>query len=549
MKKQIALLLNLILLCGCLAVLFCWRSLWNPMGAGAAEAGEIAAMKETHREAEVPFFTGLAFSGEQLPYDSTTSTFYLPLDRETEAWEGGELTSLDRSVRLLFEEEIADTDKQEAIRQGKAFRFYAVKDGAYQECSLVATGLPVISIETAESADTEVFGGSAFFWDNSTKINWTSSSILEAHIRGNTSRVYPKKGYKLSLKKQKKNGDIVADKKSLFGLRTDDEWILNAMYTDSSKIRDKLNADLWSEVGASRPDFSSAYFGTRMTYVEVFFNHEYWGLYVLSEPVDSKQLNRTKANEGRAEEYSYKSVTPQSLPTEELLNQAEYGQSLDGYELKGKHETIGRSDWEPLLSYLRLRDMAFDTEFRETASELTDREGALNVWMFLQAVLGIDNRGKNMYYVAKQTERGAKIYFAPWDMDITWGDALSENENGGDIAWKVGLFTGLYSERINWAYGDRLIELDVDESKDYVNRTWKKLREDVFSEESLTGRIDDLVRQVQDSGAYARDAARWPESNSGQDMELFKRMAFYRLGILDYYFNGNLEEYLGLGYE
>lgn len=98
MKKQIALLLNLILLCGCLAVLFCWRSLWNPMGTGAAETGEIAAIKETHREAEVPFFTGLAFSGEQLPYDSTTSTFYLPLDRETEAWEGGELTSLDRNV-------------------------------------------------------------------------------------------------------------------------------------------------------------------------------------------------------------------------------------------------------------------------------------------------------------------------------------------------------------------------------------------------------------------------------------------------------------------
>lgn len=50
-------------------------------------------------------------------------------------------------------------------------------------------------------------------------------------------------------------------------------------------------------------------------------------------------------------------------------------------------------------------------------------------------------------------------------MDITWGDALSENEEG-DSVWKVGLFTGLYSERINWAYGDRLVELDVDETRD-----------------------------------------------------------------------------------
>lgn len=519
------------------------------LGYRSADAEDIRAMKATHVEAAEPFFTALAFSGEQLPYDSATSTFYLPLDMETDVWESGELTSLDKGIQLLFEEDMADTDKQEAIRTGKTFRFYAVKDGEYQTCELVATGLPVISIETAESADTEVFGGSAFFWDNTTKVNWTSSSILEAHIRGNTSRVYPKKGYKLTLKKQKKSGDIVADKKSLFGLRSDDEWILKAMYTDSSKIRDKLNADLWSEIGAVRSDFPSAYFGTRMTYVEVFFNHEYWGLYVLAEPVDSKQLNRTKLNEGKAEEYSYKSVTPQTLSTEELLNQSEYGLNLDGYELKGKRDTVDRSNWEPLLDYLKLRDLTTDEEFRNTASTLTDREGALNVWMFLQAVLGIDNRGKNMYYVAKQTASGPKLYFAPWDMDLTWGDALSENEDGGDAAWKVGLFTGLYSERINWSYGDRLVELDVDGSRDYVNRTWKSLREGVLSEESLTERIDDLAHQVQDSGAYARNEERWPDSNSGQDYSLFKRLALYRLGILDYYFNGNLEEYLGLGYE
>ena len=153
-----------------------------------------------------------------------------------------------------------------------------------------------------------------------------------------------------------------------------------------------------------------------------------------------------------------------------------------------------------------------------------------------------------MYYVAKQTASGPKLYFAPWDMDITWGDALSENEDG-DSVWKVGLFTGLYSERINWAYGDRLVELDVDETRDYVNRTWKELGAGVFSEENLTERIDGLVHQVQDSGAYTRNEERWPDSSSGQNYDLFKRMAFYRFGILDYYFNGNLEEYMGLGYE
>lgn len=540
-------MLNLILLACSLAFLFLWPLWKGPIAFQEGTEEEISRLLATHSQAAEPFFTELAFSGEQLPYDRNTSTFYLPLNMETDIWESGQLTSLASGVSLIFEEDFTGADKQEAIKNGTKFRFYAVRDGEYQECWLTVTGLPVVSIETEADADAEIFGGSAYFWDSSTKVDWTSSSILEANIRGNTSRTYEKKGYKLSLKKQNKNGEIVEDKKSLFGLRNDDEWLLNAMYSDSSKIRDKLSADIWAEIGAYQEEFPEAYFGTRMTYVEVFFNHEYWGLYVLMEPVDSKQLDRTKEGEGGQEEYSYKSVTPQDVSTEELLNQEAYGETLSGFELKGSHTVIDRTSWEPLLSYLELRDLSDDEAFAAAASELTDREGALDIWIYLQAVLGIDNRGKNMYYVAKNRGNRQVVYFAPWDMDITWGDALSEGT--GDNVWDVGLFTALYSERINWSFGDRLIELDVDGSCDYVSERWKELRQGVLSDESLTEEIDGLIHQVRDSGALERDAERWPDSNSGQDYELFVRMALYRMKILDYYFDGNLEEYMGLGYE
>ena len=267
----------------------------------------------------------------------------------------------------------------------------------------------------------------------------------------------------------------------------------------------------------------------------------------LMEPVDSRQLDRTKEGEGAPEEYSYKSVTPQSEPTEELLSQEAWGETLSGYELKGVHSSIDRSAWEPLLSYLELRDLADDQEFAEKAPQLTDQEGALDVWIYLQAVLGIDNRGKNMYYVSKNRGASQKIYFAPWDMDITWGDALSEGTEGK--IWDVGLNTALYSERINWSFGDRLIELDVEGSRAYVGERWKELRQGALSDESLTEAIEGLAAQVVDSGALARDQKRWPDSNSGQDYGLFTRMALYRMKLLDYYFDGNLEEYLGLGYQ
>lgn len=547
MKRRAALILNCILLMGCLAYFFLRPVFAGPIQYELLSDKKAAFIRETCTEAEEPFFTELAFSGEKLPFDKMTSTFYLPLNMDTEAWETGELTALSGKVRLLFEEDFTKESKQEAIREGRAFRFYALLGNEYQECFLVVTGLPVLAIETTETAETGVFGGTLYYWDSKSKQNWAGSSILEAHIRGNTSRTYPKKGYKLTLKTQNKKGEVVSDKRSLFGLRTDDEWILNAMYSDASKIRDKLSADLWNGFGSSVSEFPDAKLGTDMVYVEVFFNQEYWGLYGLMEPVDSKQLDLRKEGEASPTEYSYKSVTPQDIPSEELLKCSLFQEEMAGFELKGSHTAIDRSTWEPLLSYLELRDLADDVDFARKAPELVHIDGAVNVWIYLQAVLGIDNRGKNMYYVAKSNQQSYKIYFAPWDMDLTWGDSLEAGTNGS--LWDVGLYTNLYSERINWSLGDRLVELDVENTREQVGEKWKLLRSGIFSDENLVLAVDGLAHEVQDSGALSRDKARWPHSNSEADYTLFKRMALYRMKILDYYFNGNLEAYMGLGYE
>lgn len=547
MKKREALVLNCILLLGCLVYFLLKPVLAGPIRYEFLDDSQAAFIRETYIRSEEPFFTELAFSGEKLPFDKNTSTFYLPMDMDTKAWETGELTSKDPDIRLFFEDDFTKVSKQEAIGQGKAFRFYALRGNEYQECYLTITGLPILAIETTETADTGAFGGMVYYWDSKTKRDWTGASILEAHIRGNTSRTYPKKGYKLTLKTQNKKGEIVTDQKSLFGLRRDDEWILNAMYSDDSKIRDKLSADLWNGFGSRVSEFPNAKFGTDLVYVEVFFNQEYWGLYGLMEPVDSKQLDLTREGENSPVEYSYKSIIPQDVPTKELLEGTLFGEELAGFELKGNLTSINRASWEPLLSYLKLRDLADNDTFAENAPVLVDVDSAVNVWIYLQAVLGIDNRGKNMYYVAKYNNQSYRIFFAPWDMDLTWGDSLIEGT--GEQLWDVVLSTDLYSERINWPMGDRLVELDVEDTQKQIREKWKLLRDGIFSDENLSLSVDSLVHEVRDSGALNRDKERWPDSNFGIDYELFKRMALYRMNILDDYFDGNLEAYMGLGYE
>ena len=101
MRRRRALFLNLILAAFCLAILFLWPLIRGPVILDRGSSEELSQLLATHTEAEEPFFTELSFSGEKLPYDKNTSTFYLPLNMETESWETGELASAapDASIR------------------------------------------------------------------------------------------------------------------------------------------------------------------------------------------------------------------------------------------------------------------------------------------------------------------------------------------------------------------------------------------------------------------------------------------------------------------
>ena len=49
-----------------------------------------------------------------------------------------------------------------------------------------------------------------------------------------------------------------------------------------------------------------------------------------------------------------------------ILTEA-FEKELAGYELKGSRSTIDRTSWEPLFSYLELRDLADNETFSEKA--------------------------------------------------------------------------------------------------------------------------------------------------------------------------------------
>jgi hypothetical protein len=475
---------------------------------------------------EDDILTELCFQEEALPCDRESGTFYLPVDMDTEEWEEGHFTSGDSSVTVYLLDNPLSDDKAQAIREGKVYRVLAVKGSVYREYSLVFTGLPVLSIETDEEIRYDEVYGNMKLYQAGTKQDWVLDSFMSGHIRGGSSRLNPKKSYKISLYKHNQTGagELRKNKVSLLGMREDDDWILYAIYSEDTKVRDKLSIDIWNNSGALAND-SQGYYGYHMEYIELFQNGVYCGLYGLMERVDYKQLALTQAGEAQQPDYLYKQKDPEV------------------YELKGDYSSEDEENFEVLNAYLECLN-AEDEVFAEKIGDIIDVDSALEVWIYLQAVMGMDNTARNIFYPVVYEDGQYRMYFLPWDMDYSWGnvhdfDALNRSRFSEEIL----------TMRISWKLGDRLIRLDVDGAREKVARRWKELRSSVYSDSYLQEQIDAAVHQVIDSGAFYRDERTWVDSQHSEDYEGLKTLACERMDFLDEYMEDllsylDIEEYV-----
>ena len=86
---------------------------------------------------------------------------------------------------------------------------------------------------------------------------------------------------------------------------------------------------------------------------------------------------------------------------------------------------------------------------------------------------------------------------------------------------------------LEWPFLDRLLKLDVGNIREKVAARWQKLRQDELSDENLKNMLDDCIHEVQDSGAFTRDAARWPDSRHDADYDGMKQFMKERTEFLD----------------
>lgn len=122
--------------------------------------------------------------------------------------------------------------------------------------------------------------------------------LLRISGRGNSTWGFEKKPYALKLKTDQ----------PLCGLRKSDRWRLLALWNEGSRMGDKIAMDIADELGLS--------YSTQGTWVDLYLNGEYRGIYLLTESVtvgegrvdiyDIENSNRQKnisIQEGTAERY------------------------------------------------------------------------------------------------------------------------------------------------------------------------------------------------------------------------------------------------------
>lgn len=354
-----------------------------------------------------------------------------------------------------------------------------------------------------------------------------SSELLLAKMktRGGISINFAKKSFAINLRDSL---GVESDDRSFFGLRNDNNWILDAMYIDPARMRNRVSTDLWNSFAtkpywfASEPKMRN---GTRGRFVELFVNDVYHGLYCMTEKIDRKQLDVKKlkldsltgifTQRGalyKAVSWSNAVLMGYPYNGNTYPNFSNLSMSWSGYECKYPELDEGEPiDWNPMYNAVKVPSSYYTTnaDFEQNSSETFDLPVYLDYYLFIELMLSSDNHGKNSYSGIYDQSVNKMISITPWDLDATWGirwdgsksimqanqnfdNFLIQNEHG-----QVNLFLRLKSLDTNdWS------------SLKLVGR-YRELRGGAFNRDSLMNRFQEYADLFVQSKADQREIAKW----------------------------------------
>ena len=500
---------------------------------------EVEEIVSSRTETDKRLETGVLFNGIELPYDEAGRTYYYSLHENSPSAYTPEVSARG-GVRLAF---ISEKITDEQIAAGEPLEAIVYSDKEYSRINIVCTTLPVISITAKGEIGSDYSSMSMRVYDNRTEAT-KRLAILNGkiHTRGNTSLRFDKKAYRISLRDMSPGRNMRELDVSLLGMRKDGDWILYAAYNDQERVRNVFCTNLWYASCGSHNSFGIDN-GVEYRFVELLINDEYAGLYALGYPLDKKQLRIGP------EEYTYQKITAKKELT---INYSDYDELAANFEIKeGDTDVSQAAMWKPLADYYKYLQGVDSAD--TNLYSLCDMSAATDVFLFINFVQGRDNSSSwgtlNLDQTVKVKDGESVMLYTPWDLDQSFGNVWSNSEENWISPYGVKPSSNRIM-KINPVY--MLMMYGDGSALERVKNRYNELRHGQWSEDNLNKLIDRYEKQIFDSGAYARDAERWPGSTKLEDpsvkLSLFREHVMSRLTYMDEYVetlttDGLFEEY------
>lgn len=448
------------------------------------------AIEDTRQESESPLVTALQWNGSPLAYEKETNTFYCALGSDLdESWPDIHLTAPNaEGVRLAFVDDYTYDWCADAVREGYSYQLLTYTEESFYYTQLVFTGLPLVMIDCAQeitTLDTPMHAVISY-GDHAPVI-----STGHVHLRGGSSNGEEKKNLKLEFTRSQSGKRNTVNLPSI-GMRSD--VLLNPMVFDSSLVRDRLCWDLYAATLGK--NYAGGFDARKMTYAELFINGEYQGVYLMMEPMEEAQELTDTGLAHLLTDSVYRTLPTRFERGRPLLQNPKV--PTLSFELR--YEPAGAQPFAAMQTYLNLLLEEDDAVFAQKAAQCMDIESVVRYEILLQAMGLSDNMRNNVYVWAKKSADGMRYQFAPWDMDMSWGNAWG----GTDDKFGVNL-DGWYSFEML----DRIIACNAGGAADLLVSRWQDWRKTIFNVNHIADMIAQYYVKLQDSGALMRNNLRW----------------------------------------
>lgn len=340
----------------------------------------------------------------------------------------------------------------------------------------------------------------------------TSTLLMPAKVkwRGGTTNAEGKHKRNYHIKFLGEDGK--KQDRKFFGLRNDNNWLLDAGQVDLSRIRNRAAQDLWNDF-ATKPYYidreKKALTATRGEMVEVFINDEYRGIYNMMENIDRSQLKIKKYDEvtGTIHGQIWKGKGFTNTSMWEYTDHDNSSETWGGFEIKYPDiDDVCPTDHSLVYDFVRFVCDASDDDFAAHIEEYIDMPAVIDYFVFVNALSAVDNyNGKNFFWACYDKQEDKKLTIAVWDLDCTIGRYISPDgmdpyylqpDTHDDYYWSCKLFYRLDSGNVN-GFHDRCVA------------RWNELRKTYFTNENFISHYTKLMDRLSKSGAYDRETQRW----------------------------------------